>query len=109
MGSGNGYEVDLSYLQQAVTQLNGLVSSMDAPTSKAKYSTNLTKNQIGGDGFLEADALYKAHETMKSEITSMISVLQSMVQELQTKTGSAHAAYANQETSTANGFNRRAS
>ncbi|MBF9070403.1 hypothetical protein [Streptacidiphilus fuscans] len=106
MGSGNGYEVDLSYLQQAVTQLQSVADGMDGTKEKANYQTNLTPGQFGGEGFLEAQTLYGAHDAMKTDITNMIGTLQSMIQEFQGKTSSAHKAYSDQETNTAGGFNK---
>ncbi|WP_037605201.1 hypothetical protein [Streptacidiphilus rugosus] len=98
--SGDGYQVDLSYLNATVLKLQGVAQQMDHPIGVATYQTNLSRSQIGGETFIEAGNLFAAHEHMKAELASMIATLQSMIQEFKDKTGHAHDQYANQETTT---------
>ncbi|WP_042425218.1 hypothetical protein [Streptacidiphilus anmyonensis] len=104
----SGYEVDLSYLQDTYKKLQGIAYGMDHHTSAVNYKTNLSPSQFGGEGFLEADNLYQAHETMKNQLSAMMTTLQTMIQEFTDKTGSAHDQYANTDTSVGDQFQRKA-
>ena len=102
---GTGYSVDLSYLQDTVKKLQGVADGMDECNLKATYHTDLGRDQFGGEKFLEAQGLSDAHKHMKDSITAMIGTLQSMIQEFQSKTSAAHAAYSGHEDATVTGFN----
>lgn len=104
--SGTGYEVDLNYLRDTISKLQGVVAGMDGACTSANYNTNLTRQQFGSDAFAESGNLYAAHDTMKTRLTSMIQTLQDMVQNFTDKTTTVHAAYAEQETTTAGQFTR---
>jgi uncharacterized protein YukE len=101
---GTGYEVDLQYLKDTVTKLQGLVEDMDGAHSTATYDVNLTRNQLGNEHFLEAGSLHKAHDNMQESIRGMIKTLQTMIQEFTDKTNSAHNAYSQHEQAAAGGF-----
>jgi hypothetical protein len=79
---------------------------MDHHTSKVNYQTNLTKSQFGGAGFLEADNLYQAHDTMKNQLAAMIKTLQQMIQDFTDKTGHAHDQYAGTDQTIGGTFQR---
>lgn len=102
--SGAGYEVDLNYLRDTISKLQGVVSGMDGACTSANYNTNLTRQQFGSDAFVESGNLHAAHDNMKNQITDMIKTLQTMVQNFTDKTTTVHAAYADQETTTAGHF-----
>lgn len=102
--SGTGYEVDLAYLQETVGKLQAVASGMDGTCGAVNYKTNLTRQQFGGDAFGEAQTLYNAHDEMKNQILSMITTLQTMIQEFTDKTNHVHTTYSAQETGTAAHF-----
>ncbi|MEZ0095690.1 hypothetical protein [Streptacidiphilus sp. EB129] len=102
--SGTGYSVDLDYLQNTITRLQGVVDGMDDTTNKANYETNLTPQQFGGSAFQEAVALHQAHDDMKTSITNMIITLKAMVQEFTDKTNHVHTTYRNNEAASAGSF-----
>ncbi|MEY9878114.1 hypothetical protein ABH931_007639 [Streptacidiphilus sp. MAP12-33] len=104
-----GYEVDLSYLQDTLKKLQGVADGMDTPCGVANYQTNLSSSQFGGEGFLEAQNLYQAHDNMKSQLSTMITALQQMIQEFTDKTGRAHDQYAGTDSSVSGTFSRGAS
>ncbi|MEZ0065749.1 uncharacterized protein YukE [Streptacidiphilus sp. MAP12-20] len=91
---GDGYQVDLSYLQDTLKKLQGVVDGMDTTCGVANYQTNLNRSQFGGDAFVEAGTLYSAHDNMKTQLNGMISTLQQMIQEFKDKTGHTHDQYA---------------
>ncbi|WP_051940559.1 hypothetical protein [Phaeacidiphilus oryzae] len=97
--TGQGYSVDLDYLQDTIKKLQGVCDSMGGPEQCAVHDTNLESTDFGHN-FVEATQLHQAHETMRSEIQGMITSLKSMIQDFHGRTTQVHNGYQQHETAT---------
>lgn len=102
----SGYDVDLDYLRDTKKKLQAVADGMDDTNQKAQYQTSLSRSQVGGELFMEAGNLHRAHDNMKMQLAHMTTVLQTMIQEFTDKTGAAHDSYSAQDTQTGKDFSR---
>jgi hypothetical protein len=103
--TGQGYSVDLDYLQDTIKKLQGVCDSMGGPEQCAVHDTNLQSNDFGHN-FEEALGLHQAHDQMRGEIQGMITHLKEMIQDFHGRTTQVHGTYQHHEQSTSAGLGR---
>jgi hypothetical protein len=101
MGNKGQYRVDLSALENVITQLNGVLKDLGNANSDAKYKTALAPSALGADAngvtFVEARKLTNAHQDMKLHIEEVVGHLNEVVDDFGKKTKSAHGSYQDQD------------
>ncbi|MFC9242096.1 hypothetical protein ACFTZK_37430 [Streptomyces decoyicus] len=90
------YGVDLDALDQVIKELNHVLKEMGTSKSTAENSTYLPKGALG-EGFKEQGELYGAHEKMKGDISSLIQMVEGLVDTFGKKTSKVRGAYQDAE------------
>ncbi|MFF3951166.1 hypothetical protein ACFYYN_41160 [Streptomyces sp. NPDC001902] len=98
------YKVDLSELEDTITKLNGVLSSMGGVKSCAVNGTHLPDGALGSGDFIEASELAKAHDEMKVHIQDVIDFLHSVMDDFGKNTKKVHGAYSDAEYDTQTGM-----
>ena len=96
---GAGYKVDVSSLEQTVAKLRAVANELSHTQGSAAYDTTIGAGVLGKD-FAAADGLLSTHDSMQTWIASMISKLQSFIDEYGGQTQQAGANYTQQEAQT---------
>jgi hypothetical protein len=96
---GTGYKVDVASLDEAVTKLRAIADELSSTQGRAAYDTTIGKGVLGRN-FAGANGLLATHDSMQSWIASMISTLQSFIDEYGGQTKRVAANYSQQETRT---------
>ncbi|MFE0631995.1 hypothetical protein ACFW3D_34220 [Streptomyces sp. NPDC058864] len=97
------YKVDLSELEDTITKLNGVLSSMGSAKSTAVNQTYLPPGALG-TGFVEATDLTQAHDSMKTYLEDIIHVVHEVMDQFGKNTKKAHGHYSNAEYDTQTGM-----
>ncbi|WP_406269705.1 hypothetical protein OH779_28790 [Actinacidiphila glaucinigra] len=97
------YKVDLSELEDTITKLNGVLSSMGSAKSCAVNQTYLPPGALGA-GFVEAKELTEAHDDMKTFLEDIIRFVHEVMDDFGKNTKKAHGHYSNAEYDTQTGM-----
>ncbi|MEU1622545.1 hypothetical protein ACFZAU_38670 [Streptomyces sp. NPDC008238] len=97
------YKVDLSELEDTITKLNGVLSSMGSAKSTAVNQTFLPPGALGID-FVEAKELTEAHDGMKLYLEDIIKAVHEVMDQFGKNTKKAHGHYSNAEYDTQTGM-----
>ncbi|MDX2853902.1 hypothetical protein [Actinacidiphila glaucinigra] len=98
------YKVDLSELEDTITKLNGVLSSMGSAKSCAVNQTFLPPGALGSAEFVEAKELTDAHDAMKRYLEDIIHVVHGVMDDFGKNTKKAHGHYSNAEYDTQTGM-----
>jgi hypothetical protein len=95
-----GYQVDVSALEQVVTQLNAVAADLTSTADCAAYKTTIGAGTLG-TGFEGATGLLGTHDAMQTWIAEMITLLKSFIEEYGGQTKQVAANYTALEDQTA--------
>ncbi|MEU1542829.1 hypothetical protein ABZ461_32950 [Actinacidiphila glaucinigra] len=91
------YKVDLSELEDTITKLNGVLSSMGSAKSCAVNQTFLPEGALGSAKFVEAKELTDAHDAMKVYLEDIINAVHDVMDRFGKNTKRVHGHYSNAE------------
>ncbi|MHA6765029.1 hypothetical protein [Streptacidiphilus sp. PAMC 29251] len=89
----------MSSLEQTVAKLHAIADELSSTKGSAKYDTTIGEGVLG-QNFAGATGLLSTHDSMQTWIASMISKLQTFIDEYGGQTKQVAANYAQQETQT---------
>jgi hypothetical protein len=88
----DGYRVNTDELEAVVKRLRTLQQNIGQTADKSKYNTVASRDDFGGD-FAEADALFQAHDKMKSFLDDTCLKLNQLIGDFGDKTHTVTTSY----------------